>query len=306
MGDGGVGDVVLDVQVTMKNEIQYCANSSEAGTYFPVMSKEGKAAVEEVFVEATQSPSPAPTAAPTPAPTYYPTVSAASLVAKEFVAGAVTLAPTAAPTLPPTAEGKVYETQEIVKPVVVVPISFPLTTEEAADPVMQKSLKNGMAKSLGVDEENVRITKINGQAVAQQRRLTDVEIEFKVIAESTDTTALESTIKEAATEGHIVANVQQEASSNGVLTPSLKYMDRKIAEPTIAKETIKVTVVVVKDAPPTAPPTASPTAPPTTTSTTAEAEGEAAFSGATLNNVGMFAMMVSLTVLLQVSTLEIL
>lgn len=237
------------------------------------MSSIGKAAVEEKFVEATSRPTQAPTSAPTPAPTYRPTRIAAELPAKVFVAGAVTLSPTQAPTAFPTPvpeAGKVYKTtvKKVVRPVVVVPISLPLSTEEAQDPVMQKSLTDGMADSLGVDKNSVKIDTIDGVPVASRRLADDIEITFKVEAkEATDATKLASTIEAAATSGHIVANIQEQAAQNGVLTPAMKDMPRALPPPVTKQETITVEVTVIEvitPAPTTAPtaaPTASPTAP---------------------------------------------
>ena len=229
--DGTIGDVLTTIEVKIQQEVQYCGNFSTTGTFYPVMSKDGKAAVEEVFVEETARPTGAPTKSPTPAPTYRPTRSAASLVAKVFVAGAVTLLPTAAPTPHPTPApevGKVYKTvtKQVVQPVVVVPISFPLSKEEAQDPVMQKSLTDGMADSLGVDKDKVSISCIGDECGTSRRRLADdIAITFKVEAgEDTDTTKLAATIDEAATSGHIVVNVQEQVAANGVLTPSMKSM----------------------------------------------------------------------------------
>jgi hypothetical protein len=158
-------------------------------------------------------------------------------------------------------------TKQVVQPVVVVPISFPLSKEEAQDPVMQKSLTDGMADSLGVDKDKVSISCIGDECGTSRRRLADdIAITFKVEAgEDTDTTKLAATIDEAATSGHIVANVQEQAASNGVLTPSMKAMPRALPKPVTKAETVTktVTVVEVVTAAPTGAPTGAPTSAPT-------------------------------------------
>jgi hypothetical protein len=160
--------------------------------------------------------------------------------------------------------------KQVVKPVVVVPVSFPLSSEEARDPVMRKSLTDGMADSLGVEKDMVAIDAIGGLPVARHRRLTgDLEITFKIEAQShADTAKLAATIEKAAISGHIVANVQEQAASNGVLTPSMKAMLRALPKPVTKEETVIVTVTVVEvvtaaptPAPSPAPPTLSPTYP---------------------------------------------
>jgi hypothetical protein len=44
-------------------------------------------------------------------------------------------------------------------------LTFAITAEEAANPVMQTALSDGMADSIGVDHSTVSVSAINGVAV---------------------------------------------------------------------------------------------------------------------------------------------
>ena len=52
------------------------------------------------------------------------------------------------------------EAVEVELQAVDVPILFPLAKAQAKDPTMQKSLTDGLANSLGLEKEQVTITKI--------------------------------------------------------------------------------------------------------------------------------------------------
>merc|ERR1712127_442200 len=86
------------------------------------------------------------------------------------------------------------------------------------------------------------------------------------------TTDLEANIKTAAAEGSIVAAIQEEANTNGVLTQELLDMPIVIPPITVVAKTVMVKVVqqidksIVTKAPTTAPTTSiakAPTMPPT-------------------------------------------
>jgi hypothetical protein len=154
----------------------------------------------------------------------------------------VTLRPTVAPTSYPTVEGYAMVAQEKEVTVVSTDISFPLSSEEAANPVMQASLAEGMAASLGFEPEAVAVTHVDGTSVAERRRAlggsrrlnTGADITFGIESVSGDSdqlTKLEDNIKAAATGGAIVANIQKAASDNGVLVATLQNMDRTLPEP---------------------------------------------------------------------------
>merc|ERR1712100_694610 len=110
---------------------------------------------------------------------------------------------------------------------------------------------------------------------ASQRRLEgEIAIKFAITSASsqaTEVTKLKNNIKEAATEGSIVANVQKAAFHNNVLTASLKAQKRAFT--TTTTETTKTVKVYVQVRPtpaqPTSPP--SPTPAPTTPAPTTAA-----------------------------------
>jgi hypothetical protein len=252
----------------------------------------------------TDTPTESPTVDPTNAPTYFPTFDptpaatmpskpafnpsdeeynvAMMVVVSESIVGKQTLAPTAAPTAHPTASGYsvVDQQQEVV--VVTAALTFPLSTEEASDPVMRSSLEQGFAASLGVKPTKVRVTNINGESVVSARRRSrrrmqswvrekivsarvlesSTQITFEVDAPSTSAVAtLKENVVQAATEGSIVANVQKSASDNGVLTPALAEMPRALDAPTVAEmtRTVAVAVAVRLTGAPVSAPTPAPT-----------------------------------------------
>merc|ERR1712028_176841 len=160
----------------------------------------------------------------------------------------------------------VYVVVEVEKQAVNLPFTFKMTEAEAKSPKMQEALTGGIAKSLGLDLDAVTITHIGGEPVGGARRLVagDLEITFQIISDEADTTALEANIKEAAEEGSIVAAIQEEANSKGVLTQDLLDMPLKLTAPTISKSTVKVKVVQMVDKTViTIAPTQSPTKKPT-------------------------------------------
>jgi hypothetical protein len=165
----------------------------------------------------------------------------------------VTLSPTNAPTASPTHEG--YATVEVEMEVTVVStaLSFPLSATEAAHPVVQASLAAGMAASVGLAADKVAVTHVDGVAVsrmrrslASARRLSEAAIMFSIESASVDpdeVAALKESVTAAAIEGSIVANVQAEAATNGVLLAALKEMDRALAAPSLSESTKMVVVV---------------------------------------------------------------
>jgi hypothetical protein len=200
------------------------------------------------------------------------------------IVGKQTIAPTAAPTAHPTEEGYTVVEQQQQAVVVAAAFSFPLSQEEAFDPVMRVSLEQGCAASLGVEPTMVRVAEINGQQVVRargrsRRRMqswvrekvvfirvleSSTQITFEVEAASaaaSTVAALKEHLVQAATEGSIVANVQKSASDNGVLTPALAEMTRALDTPTVAEVAREVTVVVAVR--PTGKPSTAPTSAPT-------------------------------------------
>merc|ERR1712028_237494 len=122
-------------------------------------------------------------------------------------------------------------------------LAFPITAAEAKNPVMQEALTTGVANSLGKDPADVKITSIDGVAITRRRRLTDVKIEFEVVSNSDDADAadqLKTDLETAATEGSIVANVQEAANEKGVLVQALQDMEPKMAKPTVKVDDVEV------------------------------------------------------------------
>jgi hypothetical protein len=192
---------------------------------------------------------PTPAATNPPKPVYvaadFSAVTTATPVADSSI-GTLTLAPTLAPTPAPTVEG--YMVQEEQKSVAVVSatLSFPLTAAQAQDPVMMASIEGGVALSLGKSPSHVTITHIAGQQVS--RRLVDaVELTFEIQSSSTvgtEVADLKADFEAAATEGSLVANVQEQAMQNGVLVAALQSMPREMATPTVTDSTKTMTVFV--------------------------------------------------------------
>jgi hypothetical protein len=148
--------------------------------------------------------------------------------------------------------------EEVVVAVLSMSLQFPLSIEEARDPVMKQSLGSGFAASLGLEPEKVKVEQIGGMAV---RRLANgVDIVFEVESASTQPAQvqmLETDMIAAATEGSLVANIQKIASENGVLTPALFSMPRVLDAPAVFEGT--KTKLVYKPQRVTVAPTAAPT-----------------------------------------------
>jgi hypothetical protein len=169
----------------------------------------------------------------------------------------VTASPTDAPTSAPTHAGYEIVEIEVEKKVLEVVLTFAVSAEEAANPVMQKSLEAGFANAIGLDPSSVRVSSVGGVTV--RRRLVDTAIEFEITSNSDDTAqadALKANVETAVTSGSVVANVQKEASANGVLTTDLNTMVRALAAPTVTVATVTVTVATQQRLPTAAPTTA--------------------------------------------------
>jgi hypothetical protein len=210
------------------------------------------------------TPTFAPTEAPTNFPTFAPTEAATNPPLPAYVAAdfntnsfavvddiaSVTASPTDAPTSAPTHAGYEIVETEVEKKVLEVELTFAVSAEEAANPVMQKSLEAGFANAIGLDPSSVRVSSVGGVTV--RRRLVDTAIEFKITSNSDDTAqadALKANVETAVTSGSVVANVQKEASDNGVLTADLNTMVRALAAPTVTVATVTVTVATQQRAP---------------------------------------------------------
>jgi hypothetical protein len=135
------------------------------------------------------------------------------------------------------------ETQvEVV--VVKAALTFPLTVQQAQDPVMKHSLEAGVAMSLGLESNKVSIAyfwRHRRQLIAGS-----VSLFFEIQSaskEATQVAALKSNFIAAATEGSLVANVQKEALENGVLIAALKDMSRALPEPTVTDGTKSITII---------------------------------------------------------------
>jgi len=169
-----------------------------------------------------------------------------------------TRAPTKAPTKSPTKVGMKFVKRKQKRKAAKAKLSFPLTAEEAKNPVMQDALTAGVAKSLGKDPADVKIISIDGVAVSR-RRLGDSEIEFEIISSSNDAAdadQLTADLEAAATGGSIVANVQEAANDKGVLVQALQDMPLEMVKPTVVVAEKEVEVEVEEKDP--TPPTPSP------------------------------------------------
>lgn len=222
----------------------------------------------------TVYPTPIPTRDPTTSPTFGPTVTATNPSKPVFVEADFdvstfvvvsadefdkqTLAPTPMPTPMPTEEGYTLVEVQTEVQVVEAAITFDLSVAEATNPVMRASLEAGFASSLGLEADAVTVTHVHGVAVSRrlhgivseeeqsESRSTaatnGVDITFAVQAASNDAgeaNALKQSVIDAAAEGSIVANVQKAASDNGVLTESLRDMERyHFITPEVKTETV--------------------------------------------------------------------
>jgi len=143
-------------------------------------------------------------------------------------------------------------------------------------------LTKGFALSIGKDPKDVAIAEINGEAVRRRLSGTETEITFRIFAKNVE--KLTMNIKEAASEGSIVRNIQQEASTNGVLTEGLKTMPAILPEPTIEEITVSEEVLYLEIVP-TQAPTPVMTPAPTTAPTTAPTDGFSSASNLQISSV---------------------
>merc|ERR1711865_153722 len=158
-----------------------------------------------------------------------------------------TRSPTRQPTKGPTNKGYKIVKRKQKRKAAKAQLAFPITVDQAKNPVMQAALTTGVAKSLGKDPADVKITSIDGVAITRRRRLTDVKIEFEVVSNSDDADAadqLKVDLETAATEGSIVANVQEAANEKGVLVQALQDMELVMAKPTVTVAEVEVDVEV--------------------------------------------------------------
>jgi len=211
-----------------------------------------------------------PTLSPTPKPTNpaKPIFNEAEFQAKQSAFSTVaavtetTRRPTPAPTSPPTFNGYEVVKKQVKRKAVQAAMSFAITKDEAQNPVMQEALTTGVAASLGLQPESVKILSINGQSLSR-RRLTSVSIEFQITSNSDDTAAadqLKTDLETAAAEGSVVANVQEAANDRDVLVQSLYDMPLKMNTPAVA--VLEVEVEVLEQIRTTGAPTFSPNGPP--------------------------------------------
>jgi hypothetical protein len=193
---------------------------------------------------------------------------------------AATMFPTYNPTLMPTIEDFVITTEDQEFSVLVTAFLFPISAAEATNPVLRKSLRQGVASAVGVLVSAVTIKNIDG--VSFDRRLSEgLNVAFEIRSPSNEATdQLIEYIEDAATSGAIVANVKSAANEAGVLTQSLKAMPLVLPKPDVQPTTQIMAVVVQRQ--PTADPATSPTTFPTDyrIPSTAQASG-ASGAGAT-------------------------
>merc|ERR1712028_178088 len=183
-----------------------------------------------------------------------------AMVTVETIFGA-TLPPTLAPTPSPTPTGyfavKEYQKRKVVK----AKVTFPVTLEQAKNPVLRQSIECGIGKSIGFGCSDVAVTGAGGVSF-HRRRLASVDVDFQIMSRSDDPSAvkdLSSALVSAATEGSLVAYIQNGAEDNGMLLPALKAMKRELPKPTIMEAEVEVEVIVYSRAN-SAAPTSSPTA----------------------------------------------
>merc|ERR1712028_21309 len=155
--------------------------------------------------------------------------------------------PTNAPTKSPTNKGYKIVKRKQKRKAAEATLGFPLTTAEANNPVMQEALATGVANSLGKDPADVKITTIDGVPTTRRRRLADIQITFEVVSNSADADAadqLKADLETAATEGSIVANVQEAANEKGVLVQALQDMELVMDKPTVEFAEVEVEVEI--------------------------------------------------------------
>lgn len=171
----------------------------------------------------------------------------------------------------PDSVPKGFAQKEVTVEVAVVEVGLKFAVPAASvrsDSVLQLSLCQGLAASVGLDTESVTIIAVDGEAMAdidRQRQLdasSEADITFHVESKSVQADqveALKESVVAAANEGSIVAHVQKKAFENGVLTEALMSMPRIInAEVTTMSVTKTIVQTVKVDNEPTKTPTASP------------------------------------------------
>jgi hypothetical protein len=200
----------------------------------------------------------------------------------------VTMPPTKAPTPYPTYAGFEIVTEQVQVQAVETALKLKLTATEAANPVMQKSITSGIAASLGLKSDSVKIIEIDGKPI-RRRLATDIDIKVQITAPdategSSALTALKNDVVAAASEGAMIANIKKEAATNNVLVQSLKDM---VLEQTVTTTTKSVTITVQKQvaatpSSPTPAPVPTPAAPVPTPASTFSAASVPAFSSLAL------------------------
>jgi cellulose synthase/poly-beta-1,6-N-acetylglucosamine synthase-like glycosyltransferase len=251
-------------------------------------------------------PTTAPSKSPSKFPTFSPTKMATNPTKPAFVGtafelssftvktdmedgiiGSKTIAPTDEPTVHPTHEGYMSSTEEQTVAVVRVEFTMAVTPREAIDPVMTSALTLGLASALGLNQDQVGLTHVDGVVVNVRRRqlqytsrqlAASARTRFEIESASDDVTVvdqLRTDVKTAASEGAIVANIQKAASDRGVLTAALNAMKREqvlfSADVTVGAIT-KTVDVQIRPGTPTPSPTLGPITP-TTVPTAGPSEG---------------------------------
>jgi hypothetical protein len=187
------------------------------------------------------------------------------------------MAPTGAPTPHPTASGFAIVEVAVDTQAVVAAIEFDVTPEQAANPVLQLSMREGFASALNpatTQLEHVTIVEVGGQAVVGNRHrsrdrnlqqtttTTTTVVKFEVVSpDPVGVAGLDSAVKAAAASGDIVASIIRQAEIRSVLTPAMAQMEVRV---TNLQTSLRATTVTVVQSVPqaTQDPTPSPTATP--------------------------------------------
>jgi hypothetical protein len=182
------------------------------------------------------------------------------------ISDATAISPTPAPTLPVSFK-KVIEERQVA--VVQTDMSLHLTPDEARHPVLLKSVETGLARALGYSPKRVTVTHVNGVSVDSRQLAGNPSwavFAIEIQSVSTDTSVVDQLtmdVKAVAMEGSLVANVQEAASENGVLTTALSEMPLVLDEPEVAVSTQTVALETLVWIAPTKSPTKSPANRPT-------------------------------------------
>ena len=229
------------------------------------------------------TPTKNPTRAPTPKPTNPPMpnfaetevalnekIDAAAVVLGPAVLS-LTSPPTVSPTPYPTEKGYVVVVQEKEMPALATYAQLAITVAQGNMDLMKRMVEQGVAASVGLRSESVRVTDV----VAAARRLGSDGRELEVCGESQIGLEIESAsggaelkqlmanVQQAFTEGGAVTYVKAAAAELGILTQCLKDQKKELPKPAVQETVIVRKVVVQKRA--TAAPTDAPTDAPTTT-----------------------------------------